>query len=58
MYEPIRPNPYDYPSADDYYEALDEYNRLTSEEYLNELADQAYDAYKDECIMEELRKSE
>ena len=53
MQQPLRPSPYDYSSADDYYDALDEYNRLTSEEYLNELADQKYDEYKDRMLFED-----
>lgn len=39
------PNPYDYSSADDYYEAVDEYYKWleTKEEAEAEAADRAYD---------------
>ena len=39
------PNPYDYPSDGDYYEALDEYNEWMAnrEEIESEMIDQAYE---------------
>ncbi len=50
---PVRPNPYDYASADDYYDAVEEYNRLTSEEYLTEAAEQVYEAYKNQILTDQ-----
>ena len=50
--KPVYPNPYNFSSDVDYYEALDEYHRLTSEEYMAEEIDRAYDEYKDRMLME------
>lgn len=55
--KPVYPSPYDYDSDADYYEALDEYHRLTSEEYMAEEIDRAYDEYKDRMVMEEMERS-
>lgn len=46
------PSPYDYPSADDYYEAVDEYYKWleAKEEAEAEAADRAYD---DRCFDEQ-----
>jgi len=43
--KPIYPSPYNYDSDVDYYEALDEYYRLSSEKYRAEEVNQAYDDY-------------
>lgn len=50
MRKPVYPNPYNYDSDVDYYEALDEYYRLTSDEYLGEEIDRQYDLYVDEML--------
>ena len=52
MRKPIYPSPYNYDSDVDYYEALDEYYRLTSPEYEAEAIDRAYDEYVDWMISE------
>ena len=54
MRKPIYPSPYNYDSDVDYYEALDEYYRLTSPEYEAEAIDRAYDEYVEWMISEKL----
>lgn len=52
-YKPVPPNPYNYDSDADYYDAVDKYYRLTSEEFEAEAIDEAYDAYVDRLLMDQ-----
>lgn len=51
--KPVYPNPYNYDSDVDYYEALDEYYRLMSPEYEAEEIDRAYDEYVDRMLTQQ-----
>ena len=46
----VYPSPYDYPSADDYYDAVEEYHQWlkNKEEAEAEAADQAYERHLEE----------
>ena len=46
----VPPTPYDYASANDYYEAVDEYQIMTSSERLAEADDLAYELYRDQLL--------